>query len=363
MNIEWTNLPSLPPLKEGSIQPGLAGPFAGLYANTLIVAGGANFPDTMPWHGGKKSYHSEIYTLRLPANGEPWRVGHDGTELPCRVAYGTSSTVPAGVVCMGGEKENGITDQVYIISIAGSQLLITPLPSLPVPHSNAASATVGSTVFIAGGVTPDGPSEGFWCLDTEAISTGWKRLADLPLPLINSAMTAVAGSKPALWIMGGRTRADNDDVSVIRPEVFSYSIADDNWKSEGVMTDGTDTVKLAAGTCASLDKKHIAVFGGNDGAVFNRVEKILSEMARENDTALLSAKRKQYIDLQESHPGFSRDVIIFDTETGKSYRAGEIPGPTQVTTIAVETPLGIIIPSGEIKPGVRTPEIRMVRIK
>jgi hypothetical protein len=54
---------------------------------------------------------------------------------------------------------------------------------------------------------------------------------------------------------------------------------------------------------------------------------------------------------------------LFDTETGKSFRAGEIPGPAQVTTTAVVTPWGIVIPSGEIKPGIRTPEVRMVKFR
>jgi len=56
-------------------------------------------------------------------------------------------------------------------------------------------------------------------------------------------------------------------------------------------------------------------------------------------------------------------VIILDTETGKCHHAGELPGPAQVTTAAVGTPWGIIIPSGEIRPGVRTPAIRMVKFR
>ncbi|HPK85378.1 MAG TPA: cyclically-permuted mutarotase family protein, partial [Bacteroidales bacterium] len=61
MNAEWTELAPLPPSSPGAIQPGVAGPFTGLHGNTLILAGGANFPDTMPWHGGRKKYHNEIY--------------------------------------------------------------------------------------------------------------------------------------------------------------------------------------------------------------------------------------------------------------------------------------------------------------
>lgn len=363
MNTEWTDLIPLPPVSPSTVQPGVAGPFAGIHGNTLIVAGGANFPDTMPWHGGKKQYHDEIYLLQLPAGAGGWKV-LTGTEgLPRSVAYGASASVKAGVVCMGGETESGITNEVFIISVAGGRAIITPLPPMPAPLSNASAASAGSVVYIAGGQTPYGSSRALWSLDTEDVSSGWKSHADLPLPLINGVMAAVPGKDPELWMLGGRTRNEADDTSEIRSEIFSYSISADRWTLEGDLTNGSRVMRLAAGTGAAVDSRYIALFGGNDGSVFCRVEALLSEMARAADTARVAQKRKEYISLQESHPGFSREVIILDTETRKCFAAGVIPGPAQVTTTAVKTPWGIIIPSGEIKPGVRTTETRMARFR
>lgn len=363
MNVEWTGLEPLPPAWPGTTQPGVAGPFAGIHGSTLIVAGGANFPDTMPWHGGKKQYHDEIYQFQLPAGTDGWQVLTGAEQLPHPVAYGASASVKAGVICMGGETESGITDEVFIISVAGGKTLITPLPPLPVPLSNAAASSAGSVVYIAGGLTPDGSSQALWSLDIEDVSTGRKRYADLPLPLINSVMAAMPGKDPELWIIGGRTRGEGDNTSVIRSEIFSYSVSADRWTHEGDLTDGSRVLKLAAGTGAAVDGRYIALFGGNDGSVFNRVEALLSLMAGETDTIRLAQMRKEYISLQEGHPGFSREVVILDTETRKCFAAGEIPGPAQVTTTAVETPWGIVIPSGEVKPGVRTTTIRIARFR
>lgn len=353
----------LPPVLPGEIQPGIAGPFAGIHGNALIVAGGANFPDTMPWHGGRKQYHDEIYTLQLPSGSGGWKVMKGPEGLPRPVAYGASASVKAGVVCMGGETETGLTDEAFIISVAGGKTLITPLTPLPVPVSNAAAASAGSVVFIAGGLTPEGSSRSLWSMDTDDVASGWRRHADLPLPLINSVMAAVNGNEPELWLIGGRTRTEGDDTSVIRSEIFSYSLSSDLWTHEGDLTDGRRVMRLAAGTGAAVEDRYVVLFGGNDGSVFNRVEAILSVMARETDTALLARSRQEYIKLQEHHPGFSGNVIVIDTETGKCIPAGEIPGPAQVTTAAVETPWGIVIPSGEIKPGIRTVEVRMVKFR
>ena len=363
MNVLWTDLVPLPPAPQAMVQPGVAGSFAGLHGNTLVVAGGANFPDSMPWYGGKKQYHDEIYLLQLPAGNTGWIVFSAGEGLKHPVAYGASASVNAGVVCMGGETEEGITDEAFIISVAGGKPLITPLPPLPVPVSSAAAASTGSFVYLAGGLTPFGSTNALWCLDTENLAAGWNRLADMPLPLINSVMIARRGRETAMWIIGGRTRGLTDDTSEIRSEIFKYSVAADSWTHVGELGNGKTILKLAAGTGAAIDGRYLALFGGNDGSVFNRVESILSAMARESDTIRLGQMRQEYISLQESHPGFSGDVIIVDSETGQCFRAGKIPGPAQVTTTAVETPWGIVIPSGEIKPGVRTPEIKMAKFR
>ncbi|NLE34727.1 MAG: hypothetical protein GX622_06470 [Bacteroidales bacterium] len=360
MNPEWTDLVPLPPLAPGTDQPGVAGPFAGIHGSILIVAGGANFPDTMPWHGATKQYHDDIYLLHLPEATGEWKVltGADGLATP--VAYGAAASVDAGLVCMGGETENGMTDEVFIISVAGGKPLKTPLPSLPAPLSGAAAAAAGSVVYIAGGMTPYGSSQAVWRLDTEDVGSGWQRLADLPLPLINSVMVSQGeGEHLALWMLGGRTRAENDDMSQIRSEIFRYSAADNSWSLQGDLNNGKEKLPLAAGTGAAVNGRFIALFGGNDGSVFNRVEAVLSEMARESDLARHAELRKEYISLQESHPGFSSVVVLLDTETGRCMTAGTIPGPAQVTTMAVETQWGIIIPSGEIKPGIRTTAVRM----
>ena len=46
--LTWKQLPPLPD------KLGFAGSFAGVSGGALIVAGGANFPEAMPWAGGPK---------------------------------------------------------------------------------------------------------------------------------------------------------------------------------------------------------------------------------------------------------------------------------------------------------------------
>ena len=48
-SLAWDELPPLPPSAGQARQPGVAGPFAGAHGDVLIVAGGANFSERMPW--------------------------------------------------------------------------------------------------------------------------------------------------------------------------------------------------------------------------------------------------------------------------------------------------------------------------
>ena len=56
-----------------------------------------------------------------------------------------------------------------------------------------------------------------------------------------------------------------------------------------------------------------------------------------------------------NHPGFGNELMVFNTITKEIYNAGRLPGNGQVTTTAVKWGNEVFIPSGEIRPGVRTP--------
>src|SRR6056297_2679738 len=68
---EWSELPPVP----GSIkQPGLAGVFSRIIESYLIVAGGANFPESSPWEGGTKTWWDHIYAVHLDSIEAGWKI-------------------------------------------------------------------------------------------------------------------------------------------------------------------------------------------------------------------------------------------------------------------------------------------------
>src|SRR5262249_2290415 len=77
--LHWQPLPSLP----GDI--GLAGPFAGVSEDALIVAGGARFSQVPLVPRGAKQCYDTIYVLADPDGA--WQVGG---QLPRALAHGLS---------------------------------------------------------------------------------------------------------------------------------------------------------------------------------------------------------------------------------------------------------------------------------
>jgi hypothetical protein len=98
----WTELPPLPPAPGRAAQPGVAGPFVGVHAGALLVAGGANFPDAPPWEGGIKTYWDSLFVLVKSASGAPAWVRDERLRLLRPLAYGAAVDTPAGLLCIGG---------------------------------------------------------------------------------------------------------------------------------------------------------------------------------------------------------------------------------------------------------------------
>jgi N-acetylneuraminic acid mutarotase len=99
------------------------------------------------------------------------------------------------------------------------------------------------------------------------------------------------------------------------------------------------------------------VFSGDEGKTFHQTEVLLMQIAREKDPD----KKQQLIAkkdiLQRSHPGYNGNVLCYNTHTDKWKKIDSIPFPGQVTTTALKWDNEIVIPCGEIRAGVRTPEI------
>lgn len=347
-------LPSNNQQKEGL---GLAGPITGISGNRLLVAGGANFPDGMPWKGGKKIFHNKVYSFKK--RGQKLSLVTDEYQLPENIAYAASCSTPKGVLYVGGESEKGISDKVFLLKWDhyASAVIIESLPALPLAVSNASAISYNNIVYVLGGETQEGVSNMLWVIDLNDINAGWSQLPSMPKQISHGVFVAIKYSGILkLYMVGGR-RKTSQGISELYNTVYEFNVLQQKWSELAPLP-----YPLSAGTGVATKNGNILLFGGDRGTTFSKVENYIS-LINKAPTQLekeeLILKKNQVL---LSHPGFSQDILLYNIQTQSTKIAGLIPYATPVTTNAFYWGKEIVIPSGEIKAGVRTPQILMAKI-
>jgi N-acetylneuraminic acid mutarotase len=192
----------------------------------------------------------------------------------------------------------------------------------------------------------------------QQLSRGWQDLGPLPYGAVSDAIlvSQANGADTCLYLMGGRRPGTGAATSYFST-VYSFCPETGKWNERSnIASDGRST-GLAAGTGCAIGGHLIALFGGDDGVLFNQLAEDKQLALLEKEPAIRSYRQQQYDSLFVHHPGFNRTVFIYDTNTDQWHAAGRLPFPVPVTTNVVSVGGIILLPLGEIRPGVRTADI------
>jgi SSS family solute:Na+ symporter len=225
--LEWTELPPLTPATGQEARIGLAGVFAGVSNDVLIVAGGATISASP--RTGTVVFHDDIAVLEKDRDGTyRWT---NGFKLPKACAYGAAVSTEYGLVCIGGRDGERTFSEAYLLQWDSQNKLlhITNLPSLPAPCAYMSAACIGSVIYVAGGtdgLSLDTATRNFWCLDLSLKSRGkWQRL--MPWPgaprAFNLTVHQHNGRSDCIYVIGGITAETGPDANhPVRPLADAY---------------------------------------------------------------------------------------------------------------------------------------------
>lgn len=316
---EWKQLPSLPD-KEG-----FAGSFAGVSHDAILVAGGANFPDKKPFEGGTKVWSDTVFVLEKP-DGK-WKVAG---KLPRPLGYGVSVTHGNRVVCIGGSDRTRHYADCFQLEWVAGKLVTMTLPSLPKPIANACGAMVGDSLLVAGGLEkPDATTtlKSVYCLDLSLAKPEWREVESCP---DRGRMLAVAaGFHGAFWLISGVDLTASGERTYLTDAYRYHPMT--GWKR---LADVPHAV-VAAPSPAPIDASGFYVLGGDDG----------TQVGIPHDR----------------HRGFRKQVLRYDSKLERWSNAGELPA-ARVTAPCVRWSDSWVVPSGEVRPGVRSPEVWRVTL-
>jgi len=324
--LSWQNLPELPNT------PGFGGSFIGSHRGRLIVAGGANFPEAPPWQGGKKVWYDQV--LALDPGATEWR---NAGKLDSPRAYGAAISTTNGIALLGGSdaQRHYATCQLLVIDKQTFRARFEDLPPLPKPTAFPAAAINGSTIYVAAG--SDGSdataiTHAFWSLDLSDNSQAWRELPTWPGPARHKAVGFCQsnGVDNCFYLFSGEIpqRTTEGQLSYdYRTDGYCYDIRLGTWQQLHQLP-----TPIAAACSMPIGQSHALVFSGSTG---------------------------KHVTAPDPRPEFPRLARSYHTITDTWTDAGTMPSGL-VTTGAVMHAGQIVIATGEVSPGVRTPAVRSV---
>jgi N-acetylneuraminic acid mutarotase len=308
---------------------GYAGAFTGVIGHRLFAGGGANFPDgVMPWAGGKKVWHDTLYMLDLSTPEAGWKIIG---RLPNPNGYGVSVNCREGIVLIGGGDAVRHFREVWLLTLAADGLpVFRSLPGLPSGLALMSGALVGRCIHLCGGIGSVDAAEAtgaHWSLDLDAPEEGWRKLPELPAA--GRILATAASLDGAFHLIGGCALAPDANGKPVRKPL-------------------RETWKFSAGRWSRIaDLPHALVASGSPAPVAG------------NSFFLVSGDdgRQSGLASPEDHSGFSREVLRYDADRDSWTSVGMLAVPPPVTVAVTPWQDGFIFFNGEVRPGVRTPQV------
>jgi cyclically-permuted mutarotase family protein len=368
----WREIGIIPAHTEDGAQLGLSAPFAGFHNGIVIIAGGCNFPDKPVYEDGIKRYYDHIYVLDEKEN-----ISISDTKFPFPVAYGASVSTEYGLVCIGGNNLSENFDQVFLLSWdpVEEDINIEEWPKLPYSMVNSAAAIVDNIIYVAGGMADGQLANKFISLDLTKKGIDqflWKELQDFPGParLQPIAISQNAAEEAHFYLFSGSSYPEDAEHPFVTTDGLEYNPKTGLWKQlPMIQPAGGESYSLHGGSGIPVGAHHILFVGGVNKEIFADAwsrERTFSNAIISGDTIAsnkLSGEIYNYFTQDPEWYQFNKNILAYHTITETWAVIDVYPFPPPAGAPIVKANNGWYVVSGEIKPGVRSPEIYFGKMK
>lgn len=331
---------TMPAFEEGYEQ-GVSACYTALHDGALYIAGGCNFPEQPAAEGGAKRYYKGIYKAII---GDTLVWEQVGT-LPETSAYGVSVQDGEYWIIAGGINEIHSQNSVLRIDLANGCKIDT-LPSLPCTSDNASGCIAKEVLYIAGGNTDGKASNRLWAINLRK-PTEWKEISSMPSRARVQPVCAMLNDKVHIW--GGFTPGDSTGIAMVHTDGICYDPENDMWSNLPHTTTNEDTITVSGGIATCINNT-IYVAGGVNKHIFTD--------AISGQYNLIS--KDKYMFQPAEWYSFNRNLLSYsDTAQWRTEYCDKVFARAGAAIIGDDKNIYYI--GGELKPGIRTPQIHRYR--
>ncbi len=333
------------PTEEQGFDKGVSACYCGVINGYLYIAGGCNFPDKPVAEGGKKRFYKAIYAAKLNAEGNrlEWKtVG----QMPQPAAYGVSVTYENSLILVGGNNETGGLTTAIRLRPTATGMQQEALPSLPHALDNMAGAVVGHTLYVVGGNCEGVATQKVWSLDLKnTAKEGWKEEPSIPgIARVQPIAAALAGGLLGVW--GGFAPKTDSKAAQLAMNGTSYNAGCGTWTALPVPTDALgEEVFTGGATAIATPQKGVVVVGGVNKDVF---------------LAAINKLPEGYLLHEPEWYRFNNRVLCY--RDGAWTQLLQHPSVARAGCALAYWDGWVYVVGGELKPGIRTPEIVRFRV-
>lgn len=360
---------------DASFSQGVSSFSAGVLGESLIVAGGCNFPSEPLIKGGKKQFYDNVFAASLTP-GARKDVGmlrwEEVGKLPEALAYSATVTTPKGLIVAGGSNDKGTSSKVYRLSIANGkggakQLKSEILPSLPFTFDNGAGVLIGNRLYVLGGNINGVPTTDMYSIDLKKRGAKWQKEPSFPgAPRLQPlCIVQKRGGEESLFLFGGFVGGMGDAAPKVSTESLVYTPSTGKWSSAATPFDEMGApISLGGGVGAAFENNKIFCLGGVNVKVFGEALALLqraSKLAEKGDIDGEKKAREEFQKYLSQDPAaykLNARLLIYDTESDSWEVAESVEGSALAGASLVPMKGGkdFLLLHGEIKPGVRSNE-------
>ena len=333
------------PTEEQGFDKGVSACYCGVINGYLYIAGGCNFPDKPVAEGGKKRFYKAIYAAKLNAEGDrlEWKtVG----QMPQPAAYGVSVTYENSLIFVGGNNETGGLTTAIRLRPTATGMQQEALPSLPHALDNMAGAVVGHILYVVGGNCAGVATQKAWSLDLKnTAKEGWKEEPSIPgIARVQPIAAALEGGLLGVW--GGFAPKTDSKAAQLAMNGASYNAGCGTWTALPVPTDALgEEVFTGGATAIATPQKGVVVVGGVNKDVF---------------LAAINKLPEGYLLHEPEWYRFNNRVLCY--RDGTWTQLLQHPSVARAGCALAYWDGWVYVVGGELKPGIRTPEIVRFRV-